>query len=119
MSKRESTLKEVESNTRELRELLDQQKISGTSLDLSDDVKVCAPSQKRTLCLCRRLLANSPYWLIFSQFLNKNSASIFKIKYKSGRIQIKQSEKSRIKSKYPRSPRRVFCCRLCTSAVTG
>lgn len=45
MSKRESTLKEVESNTRELRELLDQHKISGTSLDLSDDVKVCAPSQ--------------------------------------------------------------------------
>lgn len=61
MSKREATLKEVESNTRELRELLDQHKISGTSLDLSDDVKVCASSQKRTHCLCRLLLANSPY----------------------------------------------------------
>uniref|UniRef100_A0A674PHT6 ADP-ribosylation factor-binding protein GGA3-like n=1 Tax=Takifugu rubripes TaxID=31033 RepID=A0A674PHT6_TAKRU len=38
-SKRESTLKEVESNTKALRGLLDQQKISGTLLDLSDDVK--------------------------------------------------------------------------------
>uniref|UniRef100_A0A674N009 ADP-ribosylation factor-binding protein GGA3-like n=1 Tax=Takifugu rubripes TaxID=31033 RepID=A0A674N009_TAKRU len=36
-SKRESTLKEVESNTKALRGLLDQQKISGTLLDLSDD----------------------------------------------------------------------------------
>ncbi|TNM85315.1 hypothetical protein fugu_007586 [Takifugu bimaculatus] len=38
-SKRESTLKEVESNTKALRGLLDQHKISGTLLDLSDDVK--------------------------------------------------------------------------------
>ncbi len=41
MSKRESTLKEVEISTKQLRELLDQQTISGTSLLSSDDVKVC------------------------------------------------------------------------------
>lgn len=43
MSKRESTLSEVERNTRELRELLDQQKISGTSLESNEEAKVCAP----------------------------------------------------------------------------
>ncbi len=41
MSKRESTLKEVESSTKELRELLDQHRITGASLQPSDDVKVC------------------------------------------------------------------------------
>lgn len=40
MSKRESTLKEVASSTKELRELLDQHTVAGTSLGLSDDVKV-------------------------------------------------------------------------------
>ncbi|XP_047433975.1 ADP-ribosylation factor-binding protein GGA3-like [Mugil cephalus] len=39
VSKRESTLKEVESSARELRALLDQQAVTGTSLELSDDVE--------------------------------------------------------------------------------
>ncbi|KAM9363511.1 ADP-ribosylation factor-binding protein GGA2-like [Symphorus nematophorus] len=39
VSKRESTLKEVESSTRELRELLEQHAITGTSLQPNDDVK--------------------------------------------------------------------------------
>lgn len=47
MSKRESTLNEVERSTSELRELLDQQKISGTLAEMSDDVKVCASSLKK------------------------------------------------------------------------
>lgn len=47
MSKRESTLNEVERNTSELRELLDQHKINGTLSEMSDDVKVCASSQKK------------------------------------------------------------------------
>uniref|UniRef100_A0A8C4IBU3 ADP-ribosylation factor-binding protein GGA1 n=1 Tax=Dicentrarchus labrax TaxID=13489 RepID=A0A8C4IBU3_DICLA len=38
-SKRESTLKEVESCTKQLRELLDEHTITGTSLQPSDDVK--------------------------------------------------------------------------------
>ncbi|XP_068582708.1 ADP-ribosylation factor-binding protein GGA1-like isoform X2 [Cebidichthys violaceus] len=39
VSKRESTLKEVESSTEQLRELLDQHTLAGTSLQPSDDVK--------------------------------------------------------------------------------
>lgn len=39
--KRESTLKEVESSTKQLGELLDQHKITGTSSQPSDDMKVC------------------------------------------------------------------------------
>ncbi|CAG5928753.1 unnamed protein product [Menidia menidia] len=38
-SKRESTLKEVEASTKQLRELLNQPKATGTSLQPSDDVK--------------------------------------------------------------------------------
>lgn len=38
-SKREATLKEVESSTKQLRRLLDQHKESGPSLQLSDDLK--------------------------------------------------------------------------------
>lgn len=41
MSKRESTLQDVESNTKQLRELLEQHAITGTSLQPSDDMKVC------------------------------------------------------------------------------
>lgn len=40
MLKRESTLKEVESSTKQLKELLDQHTSTGTSLQPSDDVKV-------------------------------------------------------------------------------
>lgn len=47
MSKRESTLNEVERNISELGELLDQHKISGTLSEMSDDVKVCASLQKK------------------------------------------------------------------------
>ncbi|XP_068444786.1 ADP-ribosylation factor-binding protein GGA1-like isoform X2 [Clinocottus analis] len=39
VSKRESTLKEVESSTEQLRELLDRHAIAGTSLQTSDDAK--------------------------------------------------------------------------------
>lgn len=41
MSKRESALEEVESCTKQLRELLDQHTITGTSLQPSDDMTVC------------------------------------------------------------------------------
>lgn len=41
VSKRESTLKEVESSTKQLRDLLEQHTITGTSLGPSGDVKVC------------------------------------------------------------------------------
>ncbi|XP_068176742.1 ADP-ribosylation factor-binding protein GGA1-like [Antennarius striatus] len=39
VAKRESTLKEVESSTKQLRELLDRKSVSGTSVDLSDEGK--------------------------------------------------------------------------------
>ncbi|XP_072240803.1 ADP-ribosylation factor-binding protein GGA2-like isoform X1 [Leuresthes tenuis] len=39
VSKRDSTLKEVENSTKQLRELLNQHKVTGTSLQPSDDVK--------------------------------------------------------------------------------
>lgn len=40
VSKRESTLREVESSTKQLREMLEQQTITGTSVQPSDDLKV-------------------------------------------------------------------------------
>lgn len=40
VSKREFTLKEVESSTKDLRDVLERQAISGTMLELSDDVMV-------------------------------------------------------------------------------
>lgn len=43
--KRESTLKEVESCTKQLRELLDQHNTTGTTLPPSDDMKV-GPKQR-------------------------------------------------------------------------
>lgn len=66
MSKRQSTLNEVERNTNKLRELLDQHQINGTLSEMSDDVKVCASSRKKknhkiTHGLCRPLLANNLY----------------------------------------------------------
>lgn len=64
MSKRESTLNEVERNTNKLRELLDQHQINGTLSEMSDDVKVCVSSRRKkkiTHGLCRPLLANNPY----------------------------------------------------------
>lgn len=45
-SKLEYTLKEVESSTKELRDLLERQAISGTMLELSDYVMVCVVSCK-------------------------------------------------------------------------
>lgn len=47
MSKRESTLNEVERNTSKLRELLDQHQIDGGLSEMSDDVKVCASSRRK------------------------------------------------------------------------
>lgn len=60
VSKRESTLNEAESSTRELRELLDQHTDTGTLLELSDDVKVGGSSfGKPSNCgFYRPLLAN-------------------------------------------------------------
>ncbi|XP_008296602.1 ADP-ribosylation factor-binding protein GGA3-like [Stegastes partitus] len=40
VSKRECTLKEVESSTKQLKEMLDQHSLTGTSLQSSDDMKV-------------------------------------------------------------------------------
>lgn len=59
MSKRESTLSEVERNTRELRELLDQHKISGSSLELNEEAKVCAPPTGQLHILFKKINFNS------------------------------------------------------------
>ncbi|XP_015249501.1 PREDICTED: ADP-ribosylation factor-binding protein GGA3-like [Cyprinodon variegatus] len=45
-ARREETLKEVESNTKQLRELLEQHTVTGVSLQPSDDVKVCSTSHR-------------------------------------------------------------------------
>lgn len=47
-SRREHTLKEVESSTKDLRDLLERQAISGTVLELGDDVVVCVQKQNTT-----------------------------------------------------------------------
>lgn len=47
VSKRESTLKEVESSAKDLRELLEQHAITGTTLELSDDAMVCEKNNRK------------------------------------------------------------------------
>lgn len=51
VSKRESTLKEVESSTKDLRELLEQHAITGTILELSDDAMVCGKNIQKIIQL--------------------------------------------------------------------
>lgn len=84
-------MNEVERNTSELRALLNQQKINGTLSEMSDDVKVCASTQKKTnftklhadsvalyrltTCIVNTTAQN----LIFCNFELK-SASIFRVK---------------------------------------
>ncbi|MEQ2234867.1 hypothetical protein ILYODFUR_035775 [Ilyodon furcidens] len=46
VAKRESTLLEVDSSTKQLRELLDQQTVTGTLLQPTEDVKVCWTSHR-------------------------------------------------------------------------
>lgn len=51
VSKRESTLKEVESSTKDLRELLERHAITGTILELSDDAMVCEKNIQKIIQL--------------------------------------------------------------------
>lgn len=66
VSRRESTLKEVESSTKDLRELLEQHAITGTILELSDDAMVCEKIYRKlsscgfSLCFC---LSIAPCWV--------------------------------------------------------
>lgn len=69
VSKRESTLKEVESSTKDLRELLEQHAITGAILELSDDATVCEKIYRK-LSSCARLtwplcfcLSIAPCWV--------------------------------------------------------
>lgn len=70
VSKRESTLQDVESNTKQLRELLEQHAITGTSLQPSDDMKVCY-YMKYTLRL------GSPVTVVFICFATAELFSFF------------------------------------------
>lgn len=66
VSKRESTLKEVESSTKDLRELLDQHAITGTILEPSDDAMVCEKMyRKLSSCVCFLyfFLSIAPCWV--------------------------------------------------------
>lgn len=66
VSKRESTLKEVESSTKDLRELLDQHAITGTILEPGDDAMVCEKMyRKLSSCVCFLcfFLSIAPCWV--------------------------------------------------------
>ncbi|XP_068582707.1 ADP-ribosylation factor-binding protein GGA1-like isoform X1 [Cebidichthys violaceus] len=116
VSKRESTLKEVESSTEQLRELLDQHTLAGTSLQPSDDVKASyercdrlRPSLFRLAsdttdddaALAQILAANDELTLVVNSYKDR----VGKRECNGGRGRSRSEEE--VEGKTPKSPREI------------
>ncbi|XP_040892789.1 ADP-ribosylation factor-binding protein GGA3-like [Toxotes jaculatrix] len=116
--KRESTLKEVESSTKQLRELLDQHTISGTALQPSDDVKALYESCDRLrpslfrlasetmdddAALAQILAANDELTLV----VNSYKDLVGRREYNGERERSKSEEGKMGKNSVPTSPREI------------
>ncbi|XP_035516863.1 ADP-ribosylation factor-binding protein GGA3-like [Morone saxatilis] len=117
-SKRESTLKEVESCTKQLRELLDQHTITRTSLQPSDDVKtlyercdrlrpslfrLASDTMDDDAALAQVLAANDELTLVVSAYKNR----VGKRECNGGRERSKSEEEMECKNNAPTSPREI------------
>ncbi|XP_051242577.1 ADP-ribosylation factor-binding protein GGA3 [Dicentrarchus labrax] len=117
-SKRESTLKEVESCTKQLRELLDEHTITGTSLQPSDDVKtlyercdrlrpslfrLASDTMDDDAALAQVLAANDELTLVVSAYKDR----VGKRECNGGRERSKSEEEMEGKNKAPTSPREI------------
>ncbi|XP_045903594.1 ADP-ribosylation factor-binding protein GGA3-like [Micropterus dolomieu] len=118
VSKRESTLKEVESSTKLLRELLDTHTIAGTSLELSDDVKTLyercdqlRPSLFRLAsettdddaALAQILAANDELTLVVNAYKDR----VGRRECNGGRGRSRSEEEMEGKNNAPKSPREI------------
>lgn len=118
VSKRESTLKEVESTTKQLRELLDQHSITGTSLQPSDDVKtlyercdrlrptlfrLASDTMDDDAALAQILAANDELTLV----VNAYKEQVGKRECNGGRERSKSEEETGSKKNAPTSPREI------------
>ncbi|XP_044043974.1 ADP-ribosylation factor-binding protein GGA1-like [Siniperca chuatsi] len=118
VSKRESTLKEVESSTKQLRKQLDQHTITGTLLQPSDDMKTLfercdrlRPSLFRLASdtmdddagLAQILAANDELTLVVNAYKEK----VGRRECNGGRERSKSEEEMEGKNNAPRSPREI------------
>ncbi|XP_031719073.1 ADP-ribosylation factor-binding protein GGA3-like [Anarrhichthys ocellatus] len=118
VSKRESTLKEVESSTEHLRELLDEHTIAGTSLQPSDDVKalyercdglrpslfrLASDTMDDDAALAQILAANDELTLVVNSYKDR----VGKRECNGGRERSKSEEEVEGKSNAPKSPREI------------
>ncbi|KAM6941567.1 ADP-ribosylation factor-binding protein GGA2-like [Lycodopsis pacificus] len=118
VSKRESTLKEVESSTEHLRELLDQHTIAGTSLQPSDDVKawyercdglrpslfrLASDTMDDDAALAQILAANDELTLV----VNSYKGRVGKREWNGGRERSRSEDEVEGKSNAPKSPREI------------
>ncbi|XP_074485842.1 ADP-ribosylation factor-binding protein GGA2-like [Sebastes fasciatus] len=118
VSKRESTLEEVESSTKELEELLDQHKITGTSLQPSDDVKalyercdrlrpslfrLASDTMDDDAALAQILAANDELTLVVNAYKDR----VGKRECNGGRERSRSEEEKEDKNNAPTSPREI------------
>ncbi|XP_054460196.1 ADP-ribosylation factor-binding protein GGA3-like isoform X2 [Anoplopoma fimbria] len=118
VSKRESTLKEVESSTKQLRELLTQHTTAGTSLQPSDDVKalyhrcdrlrpslfrLASDTMDDDAALAEILEANDDLTLVVNSYKNRVGMG----ECNGGRERSGSEEEMEGKSHAPKSPREI------------
>ncbi|KAK5865530.1 hypothetical protein PBY51_019796 [Eleginops maclovinus] len=118
VSKRESTLQDVESLTKQLRELLQQNSITGASLQPSNDMKALYDSCDRLrpslfrlasetmeddAAMVQILAANDELTLVVNDYKNK----VGKRECNGGRERSRSEDEMGRKSKAPKSPREI------------
>ncbi|XP_070836981.1 ADP-ribosylation factor-binding protein GGA1-like [Chaetodon trifascialis] len=118
VSKRESTLKEVESSTKQLRELLNQHASAGASLQPSDDVKtlyercdrlrpslfrLASDTMDDDAALAQILAANDELTLVVNAYKER----VERRECDGGRERSRSEEEEEGKNDAPRSPREV------------
>ncbi|XP_040002930.1 ADP-ribosylation factor-binding protein GGA3-like isoform X2 [Xiphias gladius] len=116
--KRESTLKEVESSTKQLREVLDRHTITGTSIQPSDDVKalyercdrlrpslfrLASDTMEDDAALAKILAANDELTLVVNSYKDQ----VGRGKCNGGREGSKSEEEVAGKNDAPTSPREI------------
>uniref|UniRef100_A0A8C4ICM9 Uncharacterized protein n=1 Tax=Dicentrarchus labrax TaxID=13489 RepID=A0A8C4ICM9_DICLA len=107
-SKRESTLKEVESCTKQLRELLDEHTITGTSLQPSDDVKTLYERCDRLRPSLFRLASDTmDDDAALAQVLAANDELTLVVSAYKDRVGKRECNGGRERSKTPTSPREI------------
>ncbi|XP_073331785.1 ADP-ribosylation factor-binding protein GGA1-like [Pagrus major] len=118
VSKRESTLQEVESSTKQLRDLLEQHTITGTSLQPNGDVKtvyercdrlrptlfrLASDTMDDDAALQQILAANDELTLVVNAYKEKVGSK----ECNGGRERSRSEEEREGKNKAPRSPREI------------